>query len=222
MENNTEATEKEKLQNGHSEKEGKKDQAGVQQGVGSEVEKVLKQLKVSGLRLNADDTFINLHSSQELCQGPAPSLQTRNSPQLLSQSNNNHPSLRRSQMGSYFESKRKQTRAAHSLTVRSEQTRITVDVEKLVSDMSSLYGGVVVKDRKWRLKTYKKCFVGSEAVEWLMTKLKLSGYPPPPIKTSPTTNFFLFSIENLKDRADAVSVGREIMRLQAGTPHFLL
>jgi hypothetical protein len=28
---------------------------------------------------------------------------------------------------------------------------------------------VIVKDRKWRLKTYRKCFVGSEAVDMLIT-----------------------------------------------------
>lgn len=28
---------------------------------------------------------------------------------------------------------------------------------------------VVIKDRKYRLSNYKKCFIGSEAVQWLVT-----------------------------------------------------
>jgi serine/threonine protein kinase len=83
----------------------------------------------------------------------------------------------------------RKTRTA-SLTVPSTSGPLTVDIEELVAEMASPSTGVTIKDRKWRLKTYPKCFVGSEAVDWLMEKLKLS------------------------DRVDAVSVGQEIMRLQ--------
>ena len=34
--------------------------------------------------------------------------------------------------------------------------------------------GVIVKDRKWRLHTYKCCFVGSECVDWLAQELGVS------------------------------------------------
>lgn len=86
--------------------------------------------------------------------------------------------------------KKKATRAAHSLTLPSAGGKVTVDVEELVADMCHPATGVPVRDRKWRLRTYRKCFVGSEAVDWLMLKLKLD------------------------DRSDALSVGQEIMRLQ--------
>jgi len=77
-----------------------------------------------------------------------------------------------------------------SITIANSSQPLTIDVEQLVADMSHPVTGVQVKDRKWRLKTYKKCFVGTEAIDWLVSKL------------------------GMVDREDAVSVGQELMRLQ--------
>lgn len=35
-------------------------------------------------------------------------------------------------------------------------------------------GGLMIKDRRYKLKVYSKCFVGSEAVDWLMENLDIS------------------------------------------------
>jgi len=35
-------------------------------------------------------------------------------------------------------------------------------------------GGVTVKDRKWRLKTFPQCFIGKEAIDWLVKNQKFS------------------------------------------------
>ena len=35
-------------------------------------------------------------------------------------------------------------------------------------------GGISIKDRRYKLKVYPKCFVGSEAVKWLMQHLGIS------------------------------------------------
>jgi len=46
--------------------------------------------------------------------------------------------------------------------------------EKSVSDIHVLLmkitgrNGVEIRDRKWRLKTYKTCFIGRELVDWLL------------------------------------------------------
>lgn len=37
--------------------------------------------------------------------------------------------------------------------------------------------GLVVKDRQWRLKTYKQCFVASEMIDWLIANLRLRSRP---------------------------------------------
>ena len=49
----------------------------------------------------------------------------------------------------------------------------SIDLEQIVSDMRNI-GGVKIKDRRYNLKNYPRCFVGSEAVEWLSTKLNIS------------------------------------------------
>jgi len=49
----------------------------------------------------------------------------------------------------------------------------SIDLEKLVADMRNV-GGVKIKDRRYNLKNYPRCFVGSEAVDWIATKLDLS------------------------------------------------
>ena len=35
-------------------------------------------------------------------------------------------------------------------------------------------GGLMIKDRRYKLKAYSKCFVGAEAVDWLMKNLDVS------------------------------------------------
>ncbi|MEM9002060.1 MAG: mechanosensitive ion channel protein [Cyanobacteria bacterium P01_F01_bin.86] len=49
----------------------------------------------------------------------------------------------------------------------------TVDLKKLVADMRNV-GGIQIKERLFRLKTYRQCFVGSEAVDWLVCHLEIS------------------------------------------------
>lgn len=48
-----------------------------------------------------------------------------------------------------------------------------IDLEELVGQMRNV-GGIRIEDRRYKLKTYSRCFVGSEAVVWLMRNLKLS------------------------------------------------
>lgn len=48
-----------------------------------------------------------------------------------------------------------------------------VDLKQLVAAMRQP-GGVEVKNRPFRLKTYPHCFVGSEAVDWLVAYLRVS------------------------------------------------
>jgi hypothetical protein len=54
--------------------------------------------------------------------------------------------------------------------------------------------GVVVKDRKYHLKMYKNCFVGKEAVSWLLENAKLFGL-------------------KVKIREDAVKLGNRLMSM---------
>ena len=49
----------------------------------------------------------------------------------------------------------------------------TIDLEKLVAKMRHI-GGIQIQDRNYKLKTYKKCFVGNEAVDWMKKNLDLS------------------------------------------------
>ncbi|MGV2831328.1 hypothetical protein [Myxosarcina sp. GI1(2024)] len=48
-----------------------------------------------------------------------------------------------------------------------------IDLDDLVSKMRNI-GGVQIEARRYRLKVYPKCFVGSEAVEWMQSNLKLT------------------------------------------------
>ena len=50
---------------------------------------------------------------------------------------------------------------------------IPEDLEQLTAQMRGT-SGVVIKDRRYRLKVYPKCFVGSEAVHWLMGNANLT------------------------------------------------
>lgn len=61
-----------------------------------------------------------------------------------------------------------------SLTPAQTTDRINlIDLEKLVAKMRTV-GGIKIKNRVYRLKEYPYCFIGSEAVRWLMHNLKLS------------------------------------------------
>jgi len=53
------------------------------------------------------------------------------------------------------------------ITAPSKEKPPEVDVEALVTAMREP-GGVEIKDRRVRMNLYLRCFVGSEAVEWLM------------------------------------------------------
>ena len=48
-----------------------------------------------------------------------------------------------------------------------------INLNKLVEIMRNL-GGVQIKDRPYHLKTYRRCFVGEEAVRWLKGYLNIS------------------------------------------------
>ena len=48
----------------------------------------------------------------------------------------------------------------------------TIDLKELVAAMRNV-GGVQIKDRQYHLKTYARCFVGSEAVSWLSNYAKI-------------------------------------------------
>ncbi|MDP2435383.1 MAG: protein kinase [archaeon] len=40
--------------------------------------------------------------------------------------------------------------------------------DEILNKLMEPFRGVSVKDRRWRLRTYKKCFVASEGVDWLL------------------------------------------------------
>lgn len=48
-----------------------------------------------------------------------------------------------------------------------------IDFKKLVAKMRDL-GGLHLKNRRYKLRIYPKCFVGSEAVEWMKLEYNLS------------------------------------------------
>lgn len=49
----------------------------------------------------------------------------------------------------------------------------TLDIEKIIDKIRS-EKGVTIKTRRHRLKSYPKCFIGSELVDWLTKNLSLS------------------------------------------------
>lgn len=49
-----------------------------------------------------------------------------------------------------------------------------VELEEITVKLRNLGSGIVIKDRRYRLKLYPKCFIGSEAVKWMIT----TGYAP--------------------------------------------
>ena len=48
-----------------------------------------------------------------------------------------------------------------------------INLEELVAQMRSV-GGIKIKDRRHNLKVYSQCFIGSDAVKWIVENLKLS------------------------------------------------
>ena len=58
-------------------------------------------------------------------------------------------------------------------TVEKVSPLLTLDLSKLVAAMRNV-GGVPIKERQFRFKTYRQCFVGSDAVDWLVSYLKIS------------------------------------------------
>jgi hypothetical protein len=48
-----------------------------------------------------------------------------------------------------------------------------VDLNTLVRKMRDI-GGIKVKDRRYRLRIYPRCFIGSEAVEWMKQQLPMT------------------------------------------------
>ncbi|MEM8805250.1 MAG: mechanosensitive ion channel protein [Cyanobacteria bacterium P01_G01_bin.38] len=58
-------------------------------------------------------------------------------------------------------------------TVQKVNLLLTVDLKQLVAAMRTV-GGIQIKDRQFRLKSYHQCFVGSEAVDWLVADLDIS------------------------------------------------
>jgi len=54
-----------------------------------------------------------------------------------------------------------------------DRSALAIDLDNLVAKMRNI-GGVKIKDRRHKLKTYPRCFVGSEAVEWIAAKLNIS------------------------------------------------
>ena len=49
----------------------------------------------------------------------------------------------------------------------------TINIKDVVARMRNI-GGIRIKDRRYHLVLYPKCFVGSEAVEWMRKNLNLS------------------------------------------------
>lgn len=48
-----------------------------------------------------------------------------------------------------------------------------IDLEELVAKMRNI-GGLQIKNRRYNLRFYDQCFIGSEAVTWMAEKLELS------------------------------------------------
>ncbi|MDE5093679.1 MAG: mechanosensitive ion channel [Trichodesmium sp. St11_bin5] len=55
----------------------------------------------------------------------------------------------------------------------NNQTNKNINIDTLVEEMRG-HNGVSIKDRQHRWDVYSKCFVGSEAVQWLMRTQKLN------------------------------------------------
>lgn len=58
-------------------------------------------------------------------------------------------------------------------TAQKVHSLMNIDVKQLVAAMRNV-GGLHIKERPFRLKTYQQCFVGSEAVDWMVSYLDVS------------------------------------------------
>lgn len=61
----------------------------------------------------------------------------------------------------------------HDKTAKKIHCSLNVDLSQLVAAMRNV-GGVQIKEREFRLKTYSQCFIGSEAVDWMVSYLDIS------------------------------------------------
>jgi hypothetical protein len=66
------------------------------------------------------------------------------------------------------------------LAIESDANSVTsgdpldrVNLQYAISEMRGI-GGVKIKDRRYRLRTYSQCFVGSEAVDWIRDRFLIS------------------------------------------------
>jgi hypothetical protein len=49
----------------------------------------------------------------------------------------------------------------------------SVDLAQLVASLRNV-GGIDIRDRRYHLKTYPRCFIGSDAVEWFVNNLAIN------------------------------------------------
>lgn len=61
----------------------------------------------------------------------------------------------------------------HDKAVEKLNPLLTLDLKEIVAAMRNV-GGIQIKERQFHLKTYRQCFIGSEAVDWLVSHLKIS------------------------------------------------
>ena len=52
---------------------------------------------------------------------------------------------------------------------QSDAAAAPLSDEEILTQLMEPFRGVSVKDRRWRLRTYKKCFVAHEAIDWLIS-----------------------------------------------------
>ncbi len=48
-----------------------------------------------------------------------------------------------------------------------------IEIDKVIEKMRNI-GGVKIKNRRYNLRVYPNCFIGTEAVEWMISNLNLS------------------------------------------------
>ena len=70
-------------------------------------------------------------------------------------------------------SKATQKSSTESTTSNTTETNPRLSVRQLASEMRSPTG-VEIKTRRHKIKLYQRCFVGSEAVDWLVNRTKFS------------------------------------------------
>jgi hypothetical protein len=48
-----------------------------------------------------------------------------------------------------------------------------IDLDYVIAQMRGI-GGIKIKDRRYHLRVYAQCFIGSEAVDWMRDRLRIS------------------------------------------------